>query len=228
MWSMEQSAVTIVSGDSTTHSSNDLQAGDSKLSWADMTDAEFKSMGLTAADLLKDPFKRSVDRDARSTEAPSSYVGSGECSSNSGNEASDAEQEHGYKRRPMQFCPNPWMAQSVFPCGPQVQMIAVQVVPYAFEQPMQYAMPCVVQEDWSEMGPWAPYAYQAGYECPGAQGWWPSHLQCLPESGDARAREQPTDVGSNQLEKALAKARFSACIHQRALNRIKQSPIAAC
>jgi hypothetical protein len=203
----------------------DYVVGDGKVSWADITDAEFKSMGLTAADLLKDPFKGSVDRDARSTEAPSSHVGSGECSSNSGNEASDAEQEHGKKRRPMQFCKKPWVAPSAFPSGPQIQMIAVPIPLVSCHfQTVPSVMPDYSYIDWSDMGPWAPYAYQAVCECPGGQGWWPEHLQCLPDkasSGDAK--EQSPDAGCTQLEKALSKARLSASVHQRALNSLKQS-----
>jgi hypothetical protein len=201
--------------------------GDGKASWADITDAEWKSMGLTAADLLKDPFKLTVDRDARSTEAPSSTHSS---------HSSDAEQDHGYKRRPMQFYPEPWVAQPVFQCGPQIQMIAVPFLPYTYQampyqavpcQAMQCVMPetCSWQEDFSEMGPWAPYAYQAMSECPGAQGWWPSHLQCLPEEESSSDSAQPTGVGCSKLEKALAKARALASTHQRALNRMQSAAV---
>jgi hypothetical protein len=139
-----------------------------KPSWADITDAEFKARNGGSTE--------GVDPETASIETPSTYVASGECSSNSGGETSDAEQDvDGRKSKsPVgKACNGTWGAvQWAMPIGFPV-IVAVPMVP----QP-------VCEMDFSDMGEWASFAYQAMCETGGMSVWWPSHLQSYPAVAD--------------------------------------------
>jgi hypothetical protein len=169
-----------------------------KASWADLTDAEFKS-NESFADLANVFKGRSDDLQGGDSETTSTGTphASGECSSNSGNEASDIEQESVCKPKFSSGTVKRQNARNANQCnvpmgfGPVICHV-VPVMPYM-------AVPADVMYDMSDMGEWAPYAYQALCDTGGALGWWPVHLQSFPATADGGdAAEAPDSAPQSQ------------------------------